>query len=285
MNEESTRQSILRYWSVQPPFKANEGAGPGSLEWYNSITQHRYAVAPHVKEHLPFCEFAARQVLEIGCGAGTDLCEFARNGALVAGVDITDTAVELTNTRFKAEGLPGSALKYDGRKLPFPDNSFDLVYSWGVLHHTPWMEDICSDAHRVLKSGGRLILMLYHRHSLLYYYSILYLRYVKGGFSDLGRSEALSRFSEFREGCPFTRVYAEAEAQSLLWYFNSVTAAADYCVYDTEKERKMKGDRVMNVERTGIPDIDIFFSRFNDAVSAGEDPRRFGWHLIVNACK
>lgn len=285
MTEKQVTESIRSYWSIKPPFKAAEGAEPGTLEWYQGITKHRYTVASHVKDHLKFESFKGKKILEIGCGAGTDLCEFARNGAEIIGVDITETAVELTEKRLKTEGLQGSAQVYNGRKLPFADGSFDYVYSWGVLHHTPWMEDVFSDVHRVLKPGGTMTLMLYHRHSLLYYYSILYLRREQGTWGHLSRDEALSRFSEFREECPYTRVFSEEEMKEILWYFNNVDTAVDYCVYDTENERKIPATKVMEVEKTGVPDIDIFFERFNSAVKKGEDLKRFGWHLIVHARK
>lgn len=280
-----TTNTIFDYWNTKPPFKAKEASAEGTLEWYNSISQHRYEVVPYIYDWAAFDAFADQDVLEIGCGAGTDLSEFARHRARVTGVDITDTAVELSTRRLQVEGLTGSVVKYAGNRLPFADESFDLVYSCGVLHHTPHMDDLFSEAHRVLRKGGRLKLMLYNRHSLLYYYSILYLRMVQGGMHDEGREEVLSKYSEFRTGCPYTRCLTEGEAKDRLWFFEQVETSTDYCVYDTETERKLPGARYFDVPQTGIADIDAFFSKFNRAVSEGADLRAFGWHLLVDARK
>ena len=279
------QQDIVKYWNVQPPFKAQTEHPEGSLEWYQSITSHRHQVVPYLRDWATYDAYEGKRILEIGCGAGTDLCSFAAKGAIVTGIDITDKAVELTRKRLDVEGLTGTVVKYDGNHLPFPDDSFDLVYSCGVLHHTPFMDDLFSEAHRVLRKGGSMKLMLYHRRSLLYYYSIVYLRKFKKGLVDLGREDVLSSYSEFRVGCPYTRCLTEGEVRDRLWFFEQVGTATDYCVYDTESERKVPGDHVMSVEKTGVPDIDIFFENFNRDVNAGADLRKYGWHLLVNAVK
>lgn len=278
------REKITEYWDVQPPHKGCEEFPKGSLEWYRSISEHRYRVVPYMKEYVGFESYAGKKVLEIGCGAGTDLCEFARSRALVTGIDITDSALSLARERLAVEGLAGAVVKYDGRRLPFDGNSFDLVYSWGVLHHSPYMGEIYAEAHRVLVKGGELKLMLYHRKSLLYYYSILYLRMVQQGMVE-GRDELLSAFSEFRSGCPFTQVLSPAEIQERLWYFSRVKTTVDYCVYDTPQERKRPGNHRFDLPPCGVADLDAFFTEFNASVEAGEDLRKYGWHLLVSALK
>lgn len=277
-------EKINQYWDVQPPHKGSDEFPKGSLEWYRSISEHRYRVVPYMKEYVQFESYAGKKVLEIGCGAGTDLCEFVRNGAWIIGIDITDSSVSLTRERLAVETLEGAVVKYDGRRLPFEKNSFDLVYSWGVLHHSPYMEDIFAEAHRVLVKGGELKLMLYHRKSLLYYYSILYLRMVQQGMA-VSRDELLSAFSEFRSNCPYTRVLSPAEIRDRLWFFSRVYTKVDYCVYDTLKERKRLGNHRFDLPPCGIADLDAFFAEFNASVEAGEDLRKYGWHLLVSAFK
>ena len=277
-------RSIVDYWSVQPPFRANDDLEPGTREWYASISTHRYAVVPYMKDWVGFDAYRGKRVLEIGCGAGADLSEFARHGAQVTGIDVTETAVELASNRLQVEGLPGSVLTYSGDSLPLDDESFDLVYSWGVLHHTPFMDQLFSDVHRVLVPGGEFKAMFYNRKSLLYYYSILYLRQ---HLQKLGgnREEILSTYSEFRTGCPYTRCFSDEEMRSRLWFFSDVVTQAKYCVYDTENDRKLPGDHVIEVESTGIADIDIFLRDYNDTVADTGSTERFGWHLVVKATK
>ncbi len=94
------------------------------------------------------------------------MLQFARGGAVVSAVDLTPRSIELVQQRFRLYGLPVDARVGDAEKLPFSDNSFDVVYSFGVLHHTPNTPKAVSEVYRVLKPGGRAIIMLYHRHSM-----------------------------------------------------------------------------------------------------------------------
>jgi ubiquinone/menaquinone biosynthesis C-methylase UbiE len=118
-------------------------------------------------------------VLEIGCGIATDGLEFAKNGANYTGVDLTPQSVELAKERFGLFGVPGRfEVANAEEKLPFADNSFDHVYSFGVIHHSPAPEKIVREIHRVLKPGGSFTVMLYNRTSINYYVEIMFLRRV-----------------------------------------------------------------------------------------------------------
>ncbi|MCM3902206.1 MAG: class I SAM-dependent methyltransferase [Pyrinomonadaceae bacterium] len=115
-------------------------------------------------------------MLEVGCGLGTDGAQFAGAGADYTGVDLTDAAIELAQKRFELFNLPGNFQTADAENLDFADNSFDLVYSHGVLHHTPDTERAIREIHRVLRPGGRAVVMLYHRDSYNYRVNISLLR-------------------------------------------------------------------------------------------------------------
>jgi ubiquinone/menaquinone biosynthesis C-methylase UbiE len=104
-------------------------------------------------------------VLEVGVGLGTDFTRFARAGAKVTGVDLTERSIELVRERLATEQLEGDLMVADAEALPFESGSFDVVYSWGVLHHTPRTEQAIREVLRVVKPGGRVCVMLYARHS------------------------------------------------------------------------------------------------------------------------
>jgi ubiquinone/menaquinone biosynthesis C-methylase UbiE len=116
-----------------------------------------------------FAGSRGKSVLEIGVGLGTDFVQFARAGAKVTGIDLTEHGVELVRRRLALEGLEGDVRVADAESLPFEDGSFDKVYSWGVLHHTPATEQAVKEALRVLRPGGELCVMLYSRHSWVAY--------------------------------------------------------------------------------------------------------------------
>jgi ubiquinone/menaquinone biosynthesis C-methylase UbiE len=122
---------------------------------------------------VPFAEQKGKKVLEIGCGNGADGVMFAQAGAEYTGVDLTEAAVEATRIHFQVMGLKGTFQIENAERLSFPDESFDFVYSHGVLHHTPHPENAFSELRRVLKPGGKAVLMLYHKHSFNYYVRIM----------------------------------------------------------------------------------------------------------------
>lgn len=125
----------------------------------------RYRLEPEILEFADFKSTAGKRVLEVGVGMGTDFLNFVRAGAIATGVDFTERAVGITRQRLEAEGLSAELRIADAEYLPFQDGSFDLVYSWGVLHHTPDTAQAMRELQRVLAPGGRLKVMLYHRFS------------------------------------------------------------------------------------------------------------------------
>lgn len=147
------------------------------------------------------------RVLEVGCGMGCMAMNWALQGAQVSAVDLNPVAVRQTTARFAAFRLEGDIKEADGETLPFADESFDFVYSWGVLHHTPGMRHALAELHRVLKPGGRVGVMLYNRRSLLYWYVMWYLEGIVNLESKfLTPLELASRYSDGdrRDGNPHT---------------------------------------------------------------------------------
>jgi ubiquinone/menaquinone biosynthesis C-methylase UbiE len=146
--------------------------------YFEEISRKRFQGREwHVPIVAKFDSFRGKDVVEIGCGVGTDGIEFARNGANYVGVDLTPNSVELTRERFRVFGVPGRfEVANAERRLPFPDESVDHVYSFGVIHHSPAPEKIVSETYRILRRGGTFTVMLYNRSSINYYIEIMCLR-------------------------------------------------------------------------------------------------------------
>jgi ubiquinone/menaquinone biosynthesis C-methylase UbiE len=165
-NDETLKKQVREYWNTHPCGTQFTHLEWGSKQFFDEVERFRYDTQPFMRKLMEFDNFRGKRLLEIGCGLGTDLLQFARAGALVTGVDLTPASVELVRKRFVLEGIPGIAQVADAEYLPFEDKSFDVVYSFGVLHHTPNTQRAIDEVYRVLKPGGRIIIMLYHKGSV-----------------------------------------------------------------------------------------------------------------------
>ncbi len=147
------------------------------LDFFMRYDNYRYTKEPHILSNLKRIDFNKKQVLEIGLGQGADSEQITRHGGIFSGVDLTDEAVKRTQMRFSLKGLPFDRIEQaSALDLPFADNSFDIVYSHGVLHHIPEIRKAEKEIFRVLKPDGHLIVMLYAKRSLNYLLSVSVLR-------------------------------------------------------------------------------------------------------------
>jgi ubiquinone/menaquinone biosynthesis C-methylase UbiE len=139
-----------------------------SREYFEQIEQWRYWDQPFIHSFAQFTRYHGKRVLEVGFGAGTDLVQWLRAGAVVSGIDLTEEALANVRHRIQLYGLPQpeSLQVADAENLPFPSNTFDLGYSWGVLHHTPNTEKALAELVRVVRPGGEIKIMLYNRRGM-----------------------------------------------------------------------------------------------------------------------
>ena len=149
------RGSIHEFWQAQPCGTSYAKSEAGTREYYDEIEAARYRLEPFIPDFAEFPRWHARRVLEIGVGAGTDFINFARAGAILTGVDLTPAAIQHARERLEHEGLNAEVLVADGEALPFDDGSFDLVYSWGVIHHATSPQRVIREVRRVLAPEAR----------------------------------------------------------------------------------------------------------------------------------
>jgi SAM-dependent methyltransferase len=139
----------------------------GSRGFFDDLDQYHFEKLHHLLRLVNFDGYAGRQVLEVGCGAGVDLARFARGGAVVTGIDVAQSAIDLARANFAQQGLAGEFHVADGERQPFPDNTFDLVYAHGVVQYTADPQRLVDECRRVLKPGGEAIFQVYNRISWL----------------------------------------------------------------------------------------------------------------------
>jgi ubiquinone/menaquinone biosynthesis C-methylase UbiE len=186
-------------------------------EGYIEHARRRYELEPIIEEFAGFAAAANTKVLEIGVGLGADHQRFAEAGALLTGIDLTARAVAHTERRLALFGLHSLLSSGDAENLAFPDGSFDCVYSWGVLHHSPNTPKAMSEVYRVLRPGGVAKLMIYHKWSLVGY--MLWIRYALLRLRPwMTLTEVYARYLE----SPGTKAYSPDEARRMLAAFSSI---------------------------------------------------------------
>jgi len=166
----------MGFWASNQPGFRFSSASIGTKRFFDDVERHRYALEPHIPEIVRFERWSGRDVLEAGCGIATDGLRFARAGARYTGLDRERRAIDLARKRLGLAGVDGTIVEGSVTELPFEDACFDLVYSHGVIHHVVDAERAVDEFFRVLRPGGSVIAMVYHRRSLNYYVNIMILR-------------------------------------------------------------------------------------------------------------
>jgi len=184
---------------------------------YEAQARQRYVLEPYIGSFAQFDGVAGQRVLEIGVGLGADHQRFAEAGAELFGIDLTERAIEQTTRRMTTFGLSSQLQVGDAEHLTFPDDFFDRVYSWGVLHHTPATGQAVSEVWRVLKPRGKARVMIYHKWSLVGI--MLWLRYALFGLRPwTSLNDIFSRYLE----SPGTKAYTLREAHELFAQWSEV---------------------------------------------------------------
>jgi len=205
------KAEVREFWNSDP-------CGTRYLEGPDDFDKHaraRYNLEPYIAEFAQFSSAKGLRVLEIGVGMGADYLEWLKAGALATGVDLSATSLERARRRCLAAGFQPDLQVADAEHLPFPDKTFDLVYSYGVMHHSPDTQQCLREAWRVLKPGGKVRVMLYHHPSVTGL--MLWLRY---GLTS-GKSIKKTVYEQLES--PGTKTFTQDEARMMLSDFKNVT--------------------------------------------------------------
>ncbi len=203
-----------------------ESASEDTLEWYLEVERHRYGdYAPWMPEVMEFSEHGGEQVLEIGAGLGTDLAQFAAHGAKVTDLDLSSGHLNHAQRNLSLRGLEAEFIHHDAEELPFEDDSFDLVYTNGVIHHTPNTRKVVEEIYRILKPGGRVIAMVYAENSLQYWVKLAWdIGFRNEQIKKFSMSEIMSRSVELSEtgARPLVKVYNKSRLTKLFNHFEDL---------------------------------------------------------------
>ena len=264
------KREAVRLWGADPCGGAVEGAPEGSPEFFREVDRVRYVeYAPWMGAAVPFADVAGRKVLEIGCGMGTDLARFARHGASPYAIDLTPRHLAITRARLLSEHQAPRLVQGDAEQLPFAADTIDLVYSFGVLHHTPGIDAALGEVHRILRPGGRLVLGLYHRHSVFYWLSTMLASGIaRGRLWRHGYRRLMADIErhDHTDALPLVNVYSRRETRRLLAGFSRVEIATHH------------------LEATHFSYFAPLFRHIPRARLEALG-RRWGWYVIAHATK
>ena len=226
-----------------------------SKEYFEHLSEHRYKIEPWVHEYALFTMLKEKDVLEIGCGAGTDAEQFCKAGSNYTGIDLTASGVEHTQKRLEILKHKANIIKMSAHELDFEDNSFDFIFSWGVLHHSPYTKEIISEIYRVLRPGGKMCILMYNTYSWMSFKMILKWGLLRGELFTLGYNGMISKHTESADNQnPYTRTFTPRQCKRIFNVFRNVSIHT----------------RIARADRRHLPFISDF--------SFGG---RIGWHNII----
>jgi ubiquinone/menaquinone biosynthesis C-methylase UbiE len=244
--------AITNYWNHRIHDLEMTDHPVGTKAFFDDLDDYRFDKLHYLPQLVDFASFRGQQLLEVGCGIGTDLVRFAKGGALVTGVDLAETAINLARTNFELNGVAAEDLRVaNGEALPYADATFDAVYGHGVIQYTSNAPQLIREMHRVLKPGGTGIFMVYNRVSWL---------------------NALSKVMKVpleHEDAPVLKKYSIAEFKDLLRPFEEVRIVPERFPV---KSRLHKGWK-------GVAFNTMFVGTFNALPRPLVRP--LGWHLMA----
>lgn len=263
-------EEVRDYWDSRPCNIRHSSKKIGSKEYFDQVEARKYFVEPHIPEFAEFTRWKGKKVLEIGCGIGTDTMNFARAGAEVTAVDLSGDSLAIARKRAEIFGL-GNIQFYqsDAEELSsiVPIEYYDLIYSFGVIHHTPCPHNVIEQIRHYMDSDSIFKVMVYNRYSWKVF--CILMTYGKGAFWKL--DELVAKYSEAQTGCPVTYAYTRESVKDLLKGFEILNMNIDhifpYKISDYVQYRYKK---------------EWYFNWLSAQVFHWME-QNWGWHLCVTA--
>ncbi len=263
----SVIDQVRAYWNRRPCNIRHSTKPVGTREYFDEVEERKYFVEPHIPAFADFERWRGKKVLEIGCGIGTDSINFARAGADITVVDLSEESIALCKKRFDTFGLKARFFHGDAEHLSefVPVEKYDLIYSFGVIHHTPHPDRVFDQIKQFCKPDTELRIMLYSKWSWKVFWIIL--GYGRGQFWKA--DELVRTYSEAQTGSPVTYYYSFNGVRRLMHAYDVVKLAKDHIFpYQIDKYVKYEYEWVWYFRWMPMP----LFRWFE---------HRLGWHTLI----
>lgn len=209
-------EQVAEYWNARPCNIRHSPLPVGTREYFDQVEARKYMVEPHIPAFADFAQWRGKRVLEVGCGIGTDTINFARAGARVTAVDLTEKSLEVARQRARVFGLEDRIqfIQANAEELrkSVPVEPYDLIYSFGVIHHTPHPERVLEELRAYMAPHTSVRIMVYNRWS----WKVLWILCVYGKFQFWKIDQLIAEYSEAQTGCPVTYSYSRTSGRAWL---------------------------------------------------------------------
>lgn len=264
--------TVRSYWDQRPCNIRHSEREVGSKAYFNDVEERKYFVEPHIPAFADFQRWQGKKVLEIGCGIGTDTMNFARAGAHVTAVDLSEESLKIAKLRAGVFGLDNIRFyRANAEELTstVPVERYDLVYSFGVIHHTPQPEKALEQIRHYMDADSTLKIMVYHRHSWKVFWILA--TYGKGALHKI--DNLIAKYSEAQTGCPVTYAYTPETVKPLLKGFAITDTRIDHIfLYAIAAYKQYRYEKTW------------YFKWIPQRLFRWME-KRWGWHLCVTARK
>jgi ubiquinone/menaquinone biosynthesis C-methylase UbiE len=263
---------VKKFWNDRPCNLKHSQKQIGTKEYFDEVEKRKYFVEPHIPEFAEFKHWRMKNVLEIGCGIGTDTINFARNQAKkVTAVDLSETSLEIARKRAKLYRFEKVIRFYQANaenlSKTVPVEKYDLIYSFGVIHHTPHPKKVIAEIKKYMDKNSVMKIMVYHRFSWKVIWIIL--KYGQGAFWLTDK--LIAKYSEAQTGCPVTYSYTKKSIEKLLKGMKIIDIQIEHIFpYSIPEYKKYQYNKVWYFRYLPQP----FFNWLES---------KLGWHLCVTA--
>lgn len=251
-----TIEDVKKFWNDRPCNIKHSSKELGTLEYFDEVTKKKFHVEPHILDFTQFSQWENKKVLEIGCGLATVGINFALSGADYTGVELSEESLNLTKQRFNVYEMDGRFYSGNAEQLSsfVPVETYDLIYSFGVIHHSPHPEKIISEIKKYMNEDSTLKIMLYAKDSW------------KNYMIDAGLDQPEAQY-----GCPIANTYTKDEVVDLLEGYDIISIEQDH-IFPYQIEPYKKGEYIKQPWFESMPS-EIFRTL----------EKNLGWHLLITA--